>query len=126
MICYGKTDTGRVRVSNQDAFTVCELLDETVRQLEELPPILHYEEEAEPVEDIPDESFRIVFDGAVYEVVGEGMERLLDSVNFDDEESLNWFHRTLRRYGIIDALRKAGAGEGSTVRIVDMEFDFVD
>lgn len=103
-----------------------ELLDETARQLEELPPILHYEEEAEPVEDVPDESFKIVFDGATYEVVGDGMERLLDSVNFDDEESVNWFHRTLRRYGVIDALRKAGAGEGSTVRILDMEFDFID
>ena len=51
---------------------------------------------------------------------------MLDSVNFDDEESLNWFHRTLRRAGIIDALRKAGAQEGSTVRIEDMEFDFVE
>lgn len=103
-----------------------ELLDETARQLEELPPVLHYEPEEEPVEDVPDEAFKIVFDGAVYEVVGEGMERLLDSVNFDDEESLNWFHHTLRRYGIIDALRKAGAGEGCVVRILDMEFDFVD
>ena len=103
-----------------------ELLDETARQLAELPPVVHFEEEEEPVNDIPDESFRIIFDGATYEVVGEGMERLLDSVNFDDEESMNWFHRTLRRYGIIDALRAAGAAEGSTVRILDMEFDFVE
>ena len=54
------------------------------------------------------------------------MERLIDSVNFDDLESLNWFHRTLRRLGVIDALREHGAGEGSTVRIAEMEFDFVE
>jgi GTP-binding protein len=54
------------------------------------------------------------------------MQRLLDSVNFDDYESLNWFHRTLRRIGVIDALRGAGAQEGDTVEILDMEFDFVD
>ena len=47
-------------------------------------------------------------------------------MNFDDEESMNWFHRTLRRAGIIDALRAAGAREGSTVRMDDMEFDFVE
>ena len=54
------------------------------------------------------------------------MERLIESVNFDDQESLNWFHRTLRRLGVIDELRAAGAREGSSVRIADMEFDFVE
>ncbi|MDO5436030.1 MAG: GTPase ObgE [Clostridia bacterium] len=102
------------------------LLDETAKQLESLPPILHYDEEPEEKPAVTEDGFRIVFDGAVYEVRGSEMERLIDSVNFDDNESLNWFHRTLRRSGVIDALRKAGAGEGSTVRIADMEFDFVD
>ena len=39
---------------------------------------------------------------------------------------LNWFHRTLRDRGIIQALRDKGAGEGSTVSIGDMEFDFIE
>ena len=65
-------------------------------------------------------------DDGVYEVDGPAMQRLIDSVNFEDEESMNWFHRTLRRWGVIDALRQAGAGEGDTVRIGDMEFDFVE
>ena len=102
------------------------LLDETARQLESLPPILHFDEEAAPETDEKEEEIRIVFDGAVYEVRGASMENLIDSVNFDDLESVNWFHRTLRREGVIDALREAGAGEGSTVRIGDMEFDFVE
>ena len=54
------------------------------------------------------------------------MEHLLASVNFEDNESLNWFHRTLRRLGVIDALREQGAAEGATVVIGEMEFDFVD
>ena len=103
-----------------------ELLDETARMLEKLPPVLHYQEEEEPEPDTAPESFEIVMDGPVFEVTGPGMERLIESVNFDDTESLNWFHRTLRRTGVIDALREKGAGEGSTVRIADMEFDFVE
>ena len=39
---------------------------------------------------------------------------------------MNWFHRSLRKMGIIDALRKRGANESSTVRMDEMEFDFVE
>ena len=102
-----------------------ELLDRAAGMLEQLPPILHYEEEA-PEPETPETPFRVIFDGATYFVEGPGMERLLESVNFDDQESLNWFHRMLRKQGVIDALREAGAGEGSTVQIGDMEFDFIE
>jgi GTPase len=59
-------------------------------------------------------------------VEGSSVTRLVNSVNFDDEESLNWFHRTLRDRGVIEALRDAGAREGSTVVIDDMQFDYID
>ncbi len=105
-----------------------ELLDETARILDTLPPVLHYQEEADEDDyrDIPQSGFEILMDGPVYVVEGPGMERLIESVNFDDLESLNWFHRMLRKLGVIDALREKGAGEGSTVRIAEMEFDFVE
>lgn len=103
-----------------------ELLDETARQLENLPPVLHYQEEEIPEEKDDLDAFEVSMEDGVFIVSGAGMERLIDSVNFDDQESLNWFHRTLRRLGVIDALRNAGAGEGSTVRIGEMEFDFIE
>ncbi len=102
------------------------LLDAAASILEELPPIVHYVEEVTFEDTIKPGTFEVVRDGAVYEVTGSSMDRLIDSVNFDDEESISWFHRTLRRWGVIDALRKAGAKEGDTVRIIDMEFDFVE
>ena len=105
-----------------------ELLDETARMLETLPPVLHYQEEADEDNEsyTQDNTFEIVMDGPVFVVEGPGMERLIDSVNFDDLESMNWFHRMLRKLGVIDALREKGAGEGTTVRIAGMEFDFVE
>ncbi|MEE0105075.1 MAG: GTPase ObgE [Christensenellales bacterium] len=102
------------------------LLDKTGDTLETLPPIVHFEEEVSYDDSVKPGTFEIVRDGAVFEVVGSSMQRLIDSVNFDDEESMSWFHRTLRKWGVIDALRKAGAQEGDTVRIIDMEFDFVE
>ena len=103
-----------------------ELLDGTAEMLKTLPPVLHYAEEEEPETVKPSDAWEISKDGAVFEVSGPGMERLIDSVNFGDEESLNWFHRTLRRMGVIDGLRKEGAKEGSAVRIEGMEFDFIE
>ncbi len=102
------------------------LLDETARMLETLPPALHYAEEEEEEEARDENAFEVSLEDGVFVVSGPGMERLIDSVNFDDLESLNWFHRTLRRLGVIDALREKGAGEGATVMIGEMAFDFID
>ena len=102
------------------------LLDCVEEKLRDLPPIQHYEPEMVVEEAAETDSFHIEMDGDVYVVAGSAMERLLDSVNFDDDESVNWFHRSLRRLGVIDALRQNGAGEGDTVRIADIEFDFID
>lgn len=103
-----------------------ELMDATSRLLSTLPPPAPFEVEEVPLEIGEKEGFTVSKTNGVYEVTGPSMVRLLDSVNFSEEESMNWFHRTLRRMGVIDALREAGAKEGDTVRIEDMEFDFVE
>lgn len=103
-----------------------ELLSAVAQKLRELPPAAPFAEEELLFEPLRGAGFEIVKDGAVFVVQGPVITQLVDSVNFDNEESLNWFHRTMRRAGIIDALRKAGAGEGSTVRMDDMEFDFIE
>ena len=102
------------------------LLDKAAEMLEELPPIVHFVEEVTFEDKLKPGEFEVIRDGAVYEVAGTSMDRLIDSVNFDDDESIAWFHRTLRRWGVIDALRAKGAREGDTVRLGDMEFDFVE
>ena len=72
------------------------------------------------------DGFEITVQEGVYFVEGPGADRLIASVNFGDEDSMRWFHQTLRRRGVIDQLRAAGAGEGDTVVVGDMEFDFVE
>ena len=49
----------------------------------------------------------------------------MNQVDPDDYESLQYFERVLRESGIIKALEAAGIGEGDTVKILDVEFDFV-
>ncbi|MCL2544772.1 MAG: GTPase ObgE [Clostridia bacterium] len=104
-----------------------ELLRGVAAKLADLPPAEAFTEEEETVTAGERASFAVARrDNGNFAVEGNSMERLLDSVNFGDVDSLNWFHRTLRRTGVIDALREAGAREGDTVEIGDMEFDFVE
>lgn len=102
------------------------LLDEVVRLLPQLPPPRVFEEEEADLRIAPDDGYTIRRENDTFYVEGAAMQRFIDSVNFDDEESLNWFHRTLRDRGIIQALRDKGASEGSTIAIGDMEFDFIE
>ena len=101
------------------------LLNKVVELLATLPPPERYEEQSLLDEELPT-GFEVRREGGSYLVVGPSLAHLIASVNFDDPESLLWFHRTLRRSGIIDALREAGAQEGDSVQIDDMEFDFVE
>ena len=102
-----------------------ELMGAIVRVLPTLPEILTFAEEAE-TEAAPQEPFTVEKVEDYYVVEGPAMDMLIGSINFSDTQSLNYFHRTLRSRGVIDALRAAGAKEGDTVVIGEMEFDFVD
>ena len=62
----------------------------------------------------------------VYLVDGPGAERMLDSVNLFDRDSMGRFQRQLRDKGILDRLRALGATDGDTIRFCDTEFDFVE
>ncbi len=62
----------------------------------------------------------------LYEVVGEFVDMLVRNVSLDDVDSNRYFQRKLKERGVFDALRTAGAHEGDTILIADIEFDFVE
>ena len=62
----------------------------------------------------------------VYMVEAPWLLRVMQTVNFDDYESLQYFQNVLIETGVIDRLREAGIHEGNTVSIYDVQFDFVE
>ena len=62
-------------------------------------------------------------DGA-FVVSGERVERLAAMTNFDSDEGLARFERTLGKMGVEKRLREMGAVEGDTVRIGQYEFTY--
>jgi GTP-binding protein len=104
---------------------VRELMIALGRMVSQLPP--PQPEEAELwAEEIDPNGLTIEQVDGAYEVTGPLMDRLTRSINFDDDTSLRYFQTLLIRKGVIDALRQAGCGEGDTVRIGALEFDFID
>ena len=105
------------------------LLKRIAELLSKLPPVIRYEpdpvpEKPEPVQERG--AVSVVNRDGVYVVEGDWLLNVLRTIDFDDSESLQYFQRVLIHSGVIDALRKAGAGEGDTVSIYDVQFDFVE
>ena len=58
--------------------------------------------------------------------MGSLVEVLKRNVVMDDPHSLAYLQKVLKDRGIIDELRKMGAGDKSTVIIGGEEFEFID
>ncbi len=96
-------------------------------QLAALPPVLVYEPEPVWHEAVWQEEapFTIRNENGVYVVEGKWVQNLIGSVNLDDSESFGYFQRMLRKKGVIDALEEKGIQEGDTVRLYEIEFDYI-
>lgn len=105
------------------------LINHIYDMLLSLPPVKIYDEEdpAAIFGKQNEEPFTVnVIEDGVYELKGPQVDYFINRTNLDDYDSLQYFHRMLRRKGMIRALRKAGAKEGDTVIIDEMEFDYVE
>ena len=105
------------------------LINAITAQLQKLPPILRYQPEPvelTPVEELEKGRTNVTESEGVYTVDAPWLQRILQTVDLDDSESLQYFQRVLVSGGVIDALREAGCGEGDTVDIYGLEFDFVE
>lgn len=110
-------------------YDVDPLLKKIQEMLQTLPPVRRFEAEPAPqveVETMENTQVQITRHDNVFMVEGKWLLQLINSVNFDDYESLQYFQRVLIQTGVIDALREAGCEEGDTVSMYDLEFDFVE
>lgn len=97
--------------------------------LAKLPAIKVYEPQPKPQVDLSvgkKRTFNIrVCDGVYFVEDAPWIMDVMNTVDPDDYESLQYFERVMRQTGIIDALRNAGIQEGDTVSVYDVEFDYV-
>ncbi len=105
-----------------------ELLAVVAQQLRQYPDEIvftpDFEAYVEPTVD--QEPFTIeVYDGNYYVVTGVGVEKMIGYTNIDTEKGFAFFQKYLKEKGIIEALEEKGIQEGDTVRIYDLEFEYM-
>lgn len=61
-----------------------------------------------------------------YFVEGNQIEKLLNSTNFEDLDSVRYFQRVLKRKGVIDRLKELGVKDEDIVNVCGFEFEFFD
>lgn len=116
-----------LRLSAVSRQGVDELMGEIFDKLATIPKSQPIPVEMIVSEDKDTTSFMITVDeDGVYEVVGGLMDSLSRNVVLDDYESFRYFQKILKDKGVIKALVNSGCVEGDTVRIGDIEFDFVE
>lgn len=106
-----------------------DVINAVAAKLSTLPPVKKYEKEDIPLEVLlkkQDHGFDISVEDNVYYVEAPWLIKVINQVNLNDYESLQYLQRVLISSGIIDALRGKGIEEGDTVNIYDIEFDFVN
>jgi len=105
-----------------------ELMNVCWKKLQELPPIKEYEAEEIPLESLVENAndFKITQeDEGYYLVEAKWFPKVLNGVDVDDYESLQYMQRVLEKSGIFDALREKGIQEGDIVSLYDIEFEYI-
>lgn len=105
--------------------SVIEALNEMLKKISKKP--LYEEEKIEShvlYKFEREKPFTISKDKDAWVIRGKEVEKLLKMTRFTTEEAANRFANKLRKLGIDDELRKKGAIDGDTVRIMDFEFEY--
>jgi GTP-binding protein len=105
---------------------VRELIYHIARLLEELPPGGISTEEQAVVLSPGDEedALAVVQESGIFIMKEKRLEKLAAMTDFNNEEAAKRFQRLFRLRGYEEALKKAGAQSGDTVKIGDLEFIF--
>ncbi|MBO5873325.1 MAG: GTPase ObgE [Clostridia bacterium] len=106
-----------------------ELINFVAAELAKLPAIKIFEPEPAPEQPIVDtnkRTFTARVENGVYVIDNaEWLLKILETVDPDDYESLQYFQRTLQQSGIIKALIDLGVQDGDIVNVYDIEFEYV-
>ncbi len=104
-----------------------EMLDLIAHNLSLLPPAHLFKPDI-TYEDliVAEDKLSIVKENGVYIVKSSWLDKLIDSVNFEDYDSMHYFQSQIIKFGLMDALKDAGASKGDTIKVNDIEFDFFE
>ena len=102
-------------------YSAAQLLEDTIRydsdqELESQEEVLEYSYEP---------AFTVAREGSRYILTGKTVRRFVLMTDLENDEALMMLHKKLEQIGVIRALTEAGAKDGDTVVIDDVELTFM-
>lgn len=121
-------ETGKklIKISAATTQGIKSLVEKMATELAKLPPVSQLEFEKFEYETVDKSVYNIDIEEGVYIVSGPFVDEIAKKAYLDDVDSFNWFQRKMREHGVLDELRKFGAEDGDTVRMLDIEFTLID
>ena len=121
----------KIRIFKVSAATgdgIKELLKQVNETLKTLPKEEPIETEKKIVYKLQEDTskFEVIKDEETFIVKGPAIDKILGRTNMADNESLFYFQKCLREYGIEDALREKGVKQGNIVKFGNWEFEWYD
>lgn len=68
----------------------------------------------------------VEFDGRNYILSGKQLEKIFNSTNFTDSESVRYLYRYIEKSGALDKMKELGIEDGDTIKIKDFELEYLD
>jgi GTP-binding protein len=114
------------------SYGVQEVLTEALRELNRVEAEPPAEDETEYFDferDDIDPDYRkvnVTMEDDVFVVTGKQLNKIYDSTNFNDLGSLRYLYKYVEKSGAIQKMKEMGLEEGDTIRIFDLEFEYID
>lgn len=113
-------------ISGQGVMELLYDINNQLAQMDEKPVIFEQEFFPEAHFDIANEPYTVVYDADedAYVVEGPRIEKMLSYTNLESEKGFQFFQNFLKENDILEQLEALGIGEGDTVRMYGLSFDY--
>lgn len=74
----------------------------------------------------PVDQYQVVWENDEYIVLGEGLARLMRRLDLNNRETVDYLQNLFQKIGLYKTLAEMGIPEGATVRVGELEFEYME
>lgn len=114
--------------TNQGTATLMRRVDQLVGEMKKAdPPAVQVEQLVLPKEEVTGvDEYTIVRDNEDYVVQGAGLQRLLRRLDLNNPEAITYLQNLFEKIGLYKTLAEMQVPEGATVRVGELEFEYME
>lgn len=114
--------------TSQGTQSLMQRADQIIRELKKADPVVEDVSELSLPEQefVPVEDYEVIRDNEEYVVQGAGLERLLRRLDLNNPEAISYLQTLFEKIGLYKTLEEMQVPEGATVRVGELEFEYME